>query len=64
MIIKKSIAASFLISLGILGVLKIENPYVAAFLFAFGLLTICTLNFNLFTGKYCKCNLYGYCAYF
>lgn len=51
MIIKKSIAASFLISLGALGILKIENPYVAAFLFAFGLLTICTLNFNLFTGK-------------
>lgn len=51
MIIKKSIGASFLISLGTLGILVIENPQIAAFLFSFGLLSICTLNFNLFTGK-------------
>ncbi len=51
MIIKKSISASFLISLGALGILVIENPQIAAFLFSFGLLSICALNFNLFTGK-------------
>lgn len=51
MIIKKSIGASFLISLGALGILVIENPQIAAFLFSFGLLSICTLNLNLFTGK-------------
>lgn len=51
MIVKKSIGASFLISLGALGILVIENPQIAAFLFSFGLLSICTLNLNLFTGK-------------
>lgn len=51
MIVKKSIGASFLISLGALGILVIENSQIAAFLFSFGLLSICTLNLNLFTGK-------------
>lgn len=49
-LIKKSIAASLLISLGNYVLLKIGNP-LGPFLFSFGLLGVCYLNLNLFTGK-------------
>lgn len=49
-LIKKSIAASLLISLGNYVLLKIGNP-LGPFLFSFGLLSVCYLNLNLFTGK-------------
>lgn len=49
-LIKKSIAASLLISLGNYVLLKIGNP-LGPFLFSFGLLGVCYLKLNLFTGK-------------
>ena len=49
-LIKKSIAASILIGLGGYVLLKISTP-IGPFLFALGLLGICYLNLNLFTGK-------------
>lgn len=49
-LIKKSIAASFLIGLGNYVLLKIGTP-LGPFLFAFGLFSICSLNLALFTGK-------------
>jgi formate/nitrite transporter FocA (FNT family) len=48
--IKKSAAASLLISLGVAVLLKIGNP-LGPFLFAFGLLGVCRLGLELFTGK-------------
>ena len=49
-IIKKSSGASILISLGCYVLLKIGNP-IGPFLFSLGLLGVCYLNLNLFTGK-------------
>ena len=49
-LIKKSIAASVLIGLGDYVLLKIGNP-LGPFLFAFGLLGVCVMGANLFTGK-------------
>lgn len=49
-IIKKSAGASILISLGCYVLLKIGNPF-GPFLFSLGLLGVCYLNLNLFTGK-------------
>lgn len=49
-LIKKSLAASFLIGLGNFVLLKLGSP-LGPFLFAFGLLSVCILNLNLFTGK-------------
>lgn len=49
-IIKKSIAASILIGMGVVVLLTIGQP-VGPFLFAFGLYCICMLKLNLFTGK-------------
>lgn len=51
MSVKKNIAASVLIAIGVYGTLTIANPFISAFLFSLGLLTICYLNLNLFTGK-------------
>ena len=49
-LIKKSIAASLLISLGNYALLKLGNP-IGPVIFAFGLLGVCYLGLNLFTGK-------------
>ena len=48
--IKKSCLASLLIACGVAIQLTIGNP-LGAFLFAFGLLGVCVLEANLFTGK-------------
>jgi len=49
-IITKSIGASLLVSLGNFALLKIGNP-IGPILFSLGLLGVCCLNLNLFTGK-------------
>ena len=49
-LINKSIGAAFLISLGNYALLKLGNP-LGPFLFALGLLGVCYLKQNLFTGK-------------
>lgn len=49
-IIKKSIGASILISLGSFALLKLGG-IIGAFIFAIGLLGICYMNLDLFTGK-------------
>lgn len=49
-LVNKSIAASLLISLGDYILLQIGNP-IGPFMFAFGLLGVCFLGLNLFTGK-------------
>ncbi len=49
-LVKKSIAASLLIGLGNFVLLKIGEPY-GPIIFAFGLLGVCYLGLNLFTGK-------------
>jgi len=49
-IAKKSAAASLLIGLGNYVLLKVGSP-LGPFLFAFGLLGVCVLGANLFTGK-------------
>ena len=49
-LINKSIGASILIGLGNYVLLKIGNP-LGPFLFAFGLLGVCYMGLNLFTGK-------------
>ncbi len=49
-LIKKSIGASLLIGLGNFALLKLGNP-IGPIIFAFGLLGVCYLGLNLFTGK-------------
>ncbi len=49
-LIKKSVAASILIGLGNYALLKLGNP-IGPIIFAFGLLGVCYLGLNLFTGK-------------
>lgn len=49
-LIRKSIAASMLISLGVYVLLTLGNP-LGPFLFALGLLGVCVMELNLFTGK-------------
>ena len=49
-LILKSIGASFLISLGNYALLKLGSP-IGPIIFAFGLLGVCYLGQNLFTGK-------------
>ncbi|MBR6961855.1 formate/nitrite transporter family protein [Candidatus Saccharibacteria bacterium] len=49
-LIKKSVAASLLIGLGDYVLLKIGSP-LGPILFAFGLLGVCVMGANLFTGK-------------
>ncbi len=49
-LIRKSIAAALMIGLGNYILLKIGNP-IGPFLFAFGLLSVCVMGANLFTGK-------------
>lgn len=49
-LINKSVGAAFLISLGNFALLKLGNP-IGPIIFAFGLLGVCYLGQNLFTGK-------------
>ena len=49
-LIQKSIAAALMIGLGNYILLKVGNP-LGPFLFAFGLLCVCVMGANLFTGK-------------
>lgn len=49
-ILNKSIGAALLISLGNYALLKLGNP-IGPIIFAFGLLGVCYMNLNLFTGK-------------
>ena len=49
-LIRKSIAASLLIGLGNYALLKLGNP-IGPFIFALGLLGVCYMGLNLFTGK-------------
>ena len=49
-LINKSIAASLLISLGDYALLKLGNP-IGPIIFALGLLGVCYMGLNLFTGK-------------
>lgn len=49
-LIKKSFAAAILIGLGNFALLKLGNP-IGPVIFAFGLLGVCYLELNLFTGK-------------
>ena len=49
-LMNKSIAASLLIALGNFALLKLGNP-LGPFLFALGLLGVCYMSLNLFTGK-------------
>ncbi|MBQ3318535.1 formate/nitrite transporter family protein [Candidatus Saccharibacteria bacterium] len=49
-LIKKSVAASLLIGLGDYALLKLGSP-LGPIIFAFGLLGVCYLSLNLFTGK-------------
>lgn len=49
-LVKKSIAASLLIGLGNFALLKLGSP-IGPVIFAFGLLGVCYLGLNLFTGK-------------
>lgn len=49
-LINKSIGAALLISLGNFALLKLGNP-IGPIIFAFGLLGVCYMELNLFTGK-------------
>ena len=49
----KSIMAGICIGVGGIAYLSLDNKMVGAALFASGLFTICTLGYNLFTGKAC-----------
>ena len=49
-LINKSIGAALLISLGVFALLKLGNP-IGPIIFAFGLLGVCYMGLNLFTGK-------------
>ena len=49
-LINKSISASLLIGLGNYALLKLGNP-IGPFIFALGLLGVCYMGLNLFTGK-------------
>ena len=49
-LVRKSVAASLLIGLGNFALLKLGNP-IGPIIFAFGLLGVCYLGQNLFTGK-------------
>ena len=49
-LVNKSIGAALLISLGNFALLKLGNP-IGPIIFAFGLLGVCYMDLNLFTGK-------------
>jgi nitrite transporter NirC len=47
----KALLAGVMIAFCGYGCLSIENKYISAFLFSFGLLTIISKGYELFTGK-------------
>ena len=49
----KSVLGGICISIGCIINMSCDNRYIGAVLFAFGLLTICQFEYNLFTGKVC-----------
>ena len=49
----KAIVAGMFIGIGGSAFLMIENKVVGSVMFAVGLFAICTMGFNLFTGKVC-----------
>lgn len=53
--LRKSILAGMAIGLGCIAFVSVENRYMGAFLFSIGLLTICGMEWSLFTGKLCRC---------
>ena len=48
-----AVLAGIAISLGGLVFLSVDNKVIGSFLFTIGLFTVCTMGFNLFTGKVC-----------
>lgn len=50
-ILKKAVAAGFMIGIGAVIYLQCENKIVGALLFTIGLFAICAFGMNLFTGK-------------
>lgn len=55
-ILKNSILGGMAIGLGCIAYVSVENKYLGALLFSIGLLTICSRQWGLFTGKLCKSN--------
>lgn len=53
MVIRKSLMAGLEISIGCIAFLSVGGGVLGAFLFAFGLLTVCTRSDYLYTGKVC-----------
>ena len=51
MIVKKSVAAGVLISIGVYGLLYTNYSLISIILFSFALYTICSRGYYLFTGK-------------
>ena len=49
--ITRAIAAGIMIGIGVISKTMIENPYLGAFMFSLGLLSVFHLQLNLFTGK-------------
>lgn len=49
-LVRKSILASIMISIGCVAYISCSSIIVGSFLFSFGLLTICYFNINLYTG--------------
>ena len=47
----KSVMGGVMIAIGASAYLSCDNKYLGAFLFAFGLFSICALSFGLYTGK-------------
>ena len=56
-LLKKAVLAGAAIGLGCIAYVSVDNKYMGAFLFSIGLLTICGMGWNLFTGKLCKCTM-------
>lgn len=55
-VVKKSILGGVAIGLGCCAYVSIDNKYLGAFLFSIGLLTICSRQWGLLTGKFCGDN--------
>lgn len=53
---RKNILGGLAIGLGCIGFCSVDNKYIGALLFCIGLVTICSREWGLFTGKLCKIN--------
>ena len=53
MVVRKSLMAGLEISIGCIAFLSVGGGALGAFLFAFGLLAVCTRSDYLYTGKVC-----------